>query len=115
MNRHPGFWPYLLLAILAAAGAVMVAAPASSQERPCLDPDMVAGWLRDRGFALDAWGLDRGDMEELWIGPDGWAVVRTTPGRCAAVVSMPEVPGGRLSEPRDNPIIGAPLASGEAM
>lgn len=86
--------------------------PVQAQTQDCLDPDMVSGWLRDRGYRLDAWGLDRGDMEELWLGPSGWAVIRTTPTRCARIVSMPEVPNGRLAPPPTNPAIQMPLDPG---
>lgn len=83
----------LLLALLAGPVAAQTAPP-------CYDPEMVAGWLRDRGFHLEDWGLNAaGSMEELWLGAEGWAVVATTPWHCASVVSLPDVPGGRLSPP----------------
>jgi hypothetical protein len=115
VTRFPGFWPYIVMALLGVAGILMTTMPARGEGAPpCIEPEMIAGYLRDRGFTLDAWGLDNGDMEELWLGPGGWAVVRTTPLHCARIVSMPTVPNGRLAPPLGNPRMQRPLERGTA-
>lgn len=98
------------------AAAVLATIASTAGAQDCLDPAMVAGWLRDQGYRMHGWGLDHGDMEELWLGPgDAWAVVRTTPAKCARVVSMPQQPGRRLDASPRNPALGpVPMGEGTA-
>lgn len=83
----------------------------------CLPRDVLAGYLRDRGLALHAWGLtSTGSMHELYLADDGnFVVVETTPRGCVRVVSALDKEGGRLwRPPRRNQLLPPPpLVPGE--
>ena len=91
-----------------AAVLAILAAPAWGD---CYDRDVLAGYLADRGMVLHSWGINsEGDMEELFLHPESreWAVVRTTPRRCATVVSTPDRHHDRLWEPPRNRAVRPP-------
>lgn len=97
--------------------AILIALlPLGAAAGPCDGRDYVAAWLEARGLHIADWGLSpAGDMDELFIGEEGWAILRTTPERCASVLSMPYETGGRLSEaPRNSGVTPAgPLIAGQ--
>jgi len=105
------------ISIIAAAIAVVAASQANAE---CFPRVHVAAYLNvEHGLSLKSWGLDdAGNMVELFMGKGGnWAVVTTTPLKCATV-AMPHKLHGRLvaTKPRNKVIapenrmtLGAPM------
>lgn len=78
----------------------------TAQPAPCFPRDVLAGYLRDKGLPLHAWGLTGdGNMAELFLGGGDWVVVETTPAGCSRVTSALDKAGGRLWKPERNPAL----------
>jgi len=83
--------------LVAAIVLSILALPAAAE---CFNRDHLAAYLKVKyELSLRAWGLDdAGNMVELFYNDGGnWAVIETTPSRCAKV-AMPHKEGGRLVE-----------------
>lgn len=84
--------------IVAAIVLSILATPLAAE---CFNRDHLAAYLKVKyELSLRAWGLDdAGNMVELFYNDGGnWAVITTTPFRCAKV-AMPHKEGGRLADP----------------
>jgi hypothetical protein len=82
---------------LLAALLVLASPPALAE--PCAERDPLAAWLRlDHGMKLVGWGISReGNMLEFFHdGAAHFAVIQTTPHRCATILAMTERPHARL-------------------
>lgn len=77
-----------------------------AQAEPCAERDPLAAWLRlDHGMKLVGWGISReGNMLEFFHnGASHFAVIQTTPHRCATIIALTERPYARLEpEPQRN-------------
>lgn len=98
---------------LAATLIVLTLFAALPVRAECYSRDVLAGYLKaEHGLSLHSWGLtDSGDMAELFLSPRGhWAVITTTPRRCATV-AMPHKERGRLwAPPKQNHALPDALA-----
>jgi len=103
--------------IAATALAGLLASPLAAD---CFERDHLAAYLQvEHGLKLRSWGLnDSGNMVELFLSDRShWAVVETTPARCASV-RMPHKEWGRLSDPvQPNKAVPAPryMTQGSAL
>jgi len=91
--------------ILAAAFAVVAATQANAE---CFPRVQVTAYLNvEHGLTLKSWGLDdAGNMVELFMGKGGnWAVVTTTPLKCATVAMPHKLHGRLVTTKRRNKVI----------